>query len=194
MRKAVRLRRATHGPDRALVEAALPAFVGAIEQVPPRYSAIKIAGERAYDLARDGEVVELVARPVQIDHLSVVEHTPDRTVIAAECGKGTYVRAIARDLGRVLGCYGHVSALRRTRVGPFAEAESCLVATLEEGGRMETPHISVRWRLRLMRSFRWPSHGTWRYGSCGANPSCCGDKMPPRKARPLRPAAASSWP
>jgi tRNA pseudouridine55 synthase len=121
-------------PDRALVEAALPAFIGAIEQVPPRYSAIKIAGERAYDLARDGEVVELVARPVQIDHLAVVEHTPDRTVISAECGKGTYVRAIARDLGRVLGCYGHVSALRRTRVGPFAEAESCLVATLEEGG------------------------------------------------------------
>ncbi|SFG28579.1 tRNA pseudouridine(55) synthase TruB [Methylobacterium gossipiicola] len=121
-------------PEREAVEAALPRFIGAIEQVPPRYSAIKIAGERAYDLARDGEVVELVARPVQIDHLAVVEHDGQRTVIEAQCGKGTYVRALARDLGRVLGCYGHVSALRRTRVGPFTEAESCLAATLEEAG------------------------------------------------------------
>jgi tRNA pseudouridine55 synthase len=120
-------------PDRAAVEAALPAFVGAIEQVPPRYSAIKIQGERAYDLAREGEVVELVARPVQIDRLAVVEHDGERTVIEAECGKGTYVRALARDLGRTLGCFGHVSALRRTRVGPFSEAEACPVATLTEG-------------------------------------------------------------
>jgi tRNA pseudouridine55 synthase len=121
-------------PERAAVEAALPNFVGSIEQVPPRFSAIKIAGERAYDLARDGEVVELQARLVQIDHLSVVEHTPERTVIAAECGKGTYVRALARDLGRMLGCYGHVSALRRTRVGPFVEADSCNVTALEAAG------------------------------------------------------------
>ncbi|WP_375455374.1 tRNA pseudouridine(55) synthase TruB [uncultured Methylobacterium sp.] len=121
-------------PTRAAVEAALPAFVGAIEQVPPRYSAIKIQGERAYDLARDGEVVELVARPVRIDRLAVVEHAPDRTVIEAECGKGTYVRALARDLGRVLGCFGHVSALRRTRVGPFAEADACDVAGLDAAG------------------------------------------------------------
>ncbi|KQO77831.1 MULTISPECIES: tRNA pseudouridine(55) synthase TruB [unclassified Methylobacterium] len=121
-------------PTREAVEAALPTFIGAIEQVPPRYSAIKIAGERAYDLARDGEEVVLVARPVQIDHLAVVEHSPERTVIEAACGKGTYVRAIARDLGRLLGCYGHVSALRRTRVGPFTEADSCQVAALEEAG------------------------------------------------------------
>ncbi|WP_407943070.1 tRNA pseudouridine(55) synthase TruB [Methylobacterium oxalidis] len=121
-------------PSREAVEAALPNFIGAIEQVPPRFSAIKIAGERAYDLARDGEVVELTARPVQIDHLSVVEHADGRTVIAAECGKGTYVRALARDLGRMLGCYGHVAALRRTRVGPFSEAESCQVPALEAAG------------------------------------------------------------
>ena len=121
-------------PTQEMVEAAMPRFVGAIEQVPPRYSAIKIAGERAYDLARDGEVVELVARQVQIDRLAVVEHAPERTVIEAECGKGTYVRAIARDLGRMLGCYGHVSALRRTCVGPFTVAESCAVAALEAGG------------------------------------------------------------
>ncbi|HEX8418302.1 MAG TPA: tRNA pseudouridine(55) synthase TruB [Methylobacterium sp.] len=121
-------------PSREMVEAAMPRFVGAIEQVPPRYSAIKIAGERAYDLARDGEVVELIARQVQIDRLAVVEHAPERTVIEAECGKGTYVRAIARDLGRMLGCFGHVSALRRTCVGPFTVAESCAVAALEAGG------------------------------------------------------------
>jgi len=121
-------------PSRGQVEAALPTFVGAIEQVPPRYSAIKIQGERAYDLARDGEVVELVARPVQIDHLSVVAHEDGRTEIAAECGKGTYVRALARDLGRMLGCYGHVSALRRTRVGPFVESASCAIPALEEAG------------------------------------------------------------
>nr|WP_246696668.1 tRNA pseudouridine(55) synthase TruB [Methylobacterium planeticum] len=129
-------------PTREAVEAALPRFIGAIEQVPPRFSAIKIAGERAYDLARDGEVVELQARQVQIDHLSLVEHGPDRTVIAAECGKGTYVRALARDLGRRLGCYGHVSALRRTRVGPFVEADSCNVATLEAAGpEGSLPHL-----------------------------------------------------
>ncbi|MDR7036357.1 tRNA pseudouridine55 synthase [Methylobacterium sp. BE186] len=129
-------------PTREAVEAALPTFIGAIEQVPPRFSAIKIAGERAYDLARDGEVVELVARPVQIDHLSVVEHAEGRTVIAAECGKGTYVRALARDLGRMLGCYGHVAALRRTRVGPFAEAEACNVSALEAAGpEGNAPHL-----------------------------------------------------
>jgi tRNA pseudouridine55 synthase len=120
-------------PSRAEVEAALPRFVGAIEQVPPRYSAIKVAGERAYDLARDGEIVELLARSVQIDRLAVVDHEDGRTVIEAECGKGTYVRALARDLGRLLGCYGHVSALRRTRVGPFTEGEACKADALEAG-------------------------------------------------------------
>ncbi|GJE56392.1 MULTISPECIES: tRNA pseudouridine(55) synthase TruB [Methylobacterium] len=120
-------------PTQAEVEAALPSFVGNIQQVPPRYSAIKIQGERAYDLAREGEIVELVAREVRIDHLSVIEHDGERTVIAAECGKGTYVRALARDLGRMLGCHGHVAALRRTRVGPFVEEASCSIPTLEEG-------------------------------------------------------------
>ncbi|WP_430910555.1 tRNA pseudouridine(55) synthase TruB [Methylobacterium sp. sgz302541] len=128
-------------PTREAVEAVLPRFVGTIEQVPPRYSAIKIAGERAYDLARDGEAVELVARPVEIDRLAVVEHSDDRTVIEAECGKGTYVRALARDLGRLLGCYGHVSSLRRTRVGPFYEADSCPVAALEGPAEENRAHL-----------------------------------------------------
>ncbi|CAN1569781.1 TruB Pseudouridine synthase [Rhabdaerophilaceae bacterium] len=109
-------------PDRAEIEALLPKFTGTILQVPPQFSAIKVDGERAYDLARDGEIVKLEAREVVIERLAIVSHTPEATVIEAECGKGTYVRAIARDLGRALGCYGHVIALRRTRVGPFMES------------------------------------------------------------------------
>src|SRR4051812_17278026 len=109
-------------PTDAAVRALLPSFTGSIEQVPPRYSAVKIEGERAYDLARDGEVVELKPRQVEIHRLELVESPDaDHAVLAAECGKGTYVRALARDLGRMLGCFGHVSALRRTAVGPFAE-------------------------------------------------------------------------
>jgi tRNA pseudouridine55 synthase len=109
-------------PDAEAIRAALPRFTGIIEQVPPRFSAVKVEGERAYDLARDGEVVELRSRPVEIGRLELIE-APDRdhAVFETECGKGTYVRALARDLGRLLGCYGHVCALRRTAVGPFDE-------------------------------------------------------------------------
>jgi tRNA pseudouridine55 synthase len=107
-------------PEEGAIRAALPAFTGTVEQIPPRFSAIKVAGERAYDLARDDEQFDLAPRPVQIDRLELVE-TPDadHTVFEAECGKGTYVRAIARDLGQKLGCFGHVTALRRVAVGPF---------------------------------------------------------------------------
>ena len=111
-------------PSQASIEAALPAFIGDIMQTPPRFSAIKIAGERAYDLSRAGESVELEARPVQIERLAIVEHDCDTSIFEAVCGKGTYVRAIARDLGRALGCFGHVSALRRTQVGPFSEKDA----------------------------------------------------------------------
>jgi len=119
-------------PTADAVRSVLPAFIGTIEQVPPRYSAIKIAGERAYDIARDGEEVELEARPVDIHGLAVVEMPgPDHTVFAAECGKGTYVRALARDIGRRLGCRGHVSALRRTEVGPFTNDDMMTLEKLE---------------------------------------------------------------
>jgi len=119
-------------PSADAIRALLPRFTGLIEQVPPRFSAVKIDGERAYDLARDGEVVELQPRPIEIHRLELVE-TPDgdHTVLAAECGKGTYVRALARDLGRLLGCYGHVSALRRTAVGPFTEADMISLERIE---------------------------------------------------------------
>ncbi|MGV6871576.1 tRNA pseudouridine(55) synthase TruB [Pseudochelatococcus sp. B33] len=119
-------------PSRAEVEAALPRFTGDLMQVPPRFSAIKIDGERAYDLAREGEEVELAARPVIIHRLSLIEHTGTTSTLEAECGKGTYVRAIARDLGRALGCLGHVCALRRTRVGPFRLDRTISLATLQE--------------------------------------------------------------
>jgi tRNA pseudouridine55 synthase len=119
-------------PDEAAIAALLPRFTGTILQTPPKFSAIKIAGERAYDLARDGEDVELEARPVEIDALSIVSHDGDSTTFEAECGKGTYVRAIARDLGLALGCLGHVAHLRRTRVGPFTVAEAAGVDALRE--------------------------------------------------------------
>jgi tRNA pseudouridine55 synthase len=119
-------------PDAGAIRAALPRFIGTIGQIPPRYSAIKIAGERAYDLARDGETVELLPRPVEIYRLELVEMAdPDHAVFSAECGKGTYVRALARDLGRLLGALGHVSALRRNRVGTFGESDMILLEPLE---------------------------------------------------------------
>src|SRR6201747_814903 len=119
-------------PSAEAIRDLLPQFTGLIEQTPPQYSAIKIQGERAYDLARDGEVVPLVPRPVVIHELILVEQ-PDRShsVFEAECGKGTYVRALARDLGRLLGCYGHICALRRTLVGPFTEADMIPLEQLE---------------------------------------------------------------
>ncbi len=109
-------------PDAEAIRALLPRFTGTIEQVPPAYSAVKVGGERAYDLARDGETVELKSRPVRIDRIELVAMPdPDHAVFEAECGKGTYVRSLARDFGRALGCHGHVSALRRVSVGPFEE-------------------------------------------------------------------------
>jgi tRNA pseudouridine55 synthase len=119
-------------PSRTAIEALLPRFIGAVEQRPPAFSAIKIAGERAYDLARDGQVVDLASRIVQIHELAIVAMEADSTTFETRCGKGTYVRAIARDLGRALGCYGHVTALRRTRVGPFREEDAVPLASLEQ--------------------------------------------------------------
>jgi tRNA pseudouridine55 synthase len=114
------------------IRSLLPQFTGLIEQTPPRYSAIKVQGERAYDLARDGEVVELASRPVEIHRLSLVKQLDtDHSVFEAECGKGTYVRALARDIGRLLGCYGHICALRRTLVGPFGENDMIPLEQLE---------------------------------------------------------------
>jgi tRNA pseudouridine55 synthase len=125
-------------PGAEAIRELLPRFVGAIEQVPPRYSAVKIEGERAYDLARDGEMVELQPRSVDVHRLDIVEVLDaDHAVFAAECGKGTYVRALARDMGRVLGCFGHVAALRRTGVGPFDEEVATGLDALQRLEKME---------------------------------------------------------
>jgi tRNA pseudouridine55 synthase len=115
------------------IEALLPQFVGEIMQVPPQFSAIKVDGERAYALARDGEHVELEARPVVIEELRLIDvPDADTAVFEARCGKGTYVRAIARDMGRAMGCRGHVIGLRRTRVGPFSEDAAVDLAEIED--------------------------------------------------------------
>ena len=119
------LRRSDRRPAPSEIEAALPGFVGLVQQVPPTYSAIKIEGARAYDLARGGESFAIEARPIQVYRLAVVSAEVHSAVLEAECGKGTYIRAIARDLGRALGCYGHVVELRRTRVGPFVADFGC---------------------------------------------------------------------
>ena len=127
-------------PARVDIEALLPQFHGEIMQVPPAYSAIKVDGARAYDLARDGEIVVLEPRPVFIDTLTLVEMADDLTsLFEARCGKGTYVRALARDMGRILGSYGHVIALRRTRVGPFDEARAVTMDALLAAANSDDP-------------------------------------------------------
>jgi tRNA pseudouridine55 synthase len=173
-------------PQTADIRAALPQFTGTILQQPPAFSAIKIAGERAYDLARDGETVDLAPRPVTIHELELVASSPEEATFEARCGKGTYVRAVARDLGRALGCLGHVTALRRTRVGPFSEADAVPLARLMdelpfeclrrvEAGLSEVPQIVVdreaAARLRrgqsiLLRGRDAPIEGQ-AFASCG---------------------------
>jgi tRNA pseudouridine55 synthase len=118
-------------PSREAIEAILPGYTGTILQKPPSYSAIKIDGERAYDLARGGEAVDIPPREVEIDSLTIASHDADKTVFEVECGKGTYVRSLARDMGRELGCYGHVVELRRTVVEPFDEEDAVTLETLE---------------------------------------------------------------
>lgn len=119
-------------PDDEAIRAALPAFVGVVEQVPPQFAAVKVAGERAYDLARRGEAVDLAPRPVHIRALDLIERPdPDHAVLELLCGRGTYVRALVRDLGEQLGCHAHVVALRRLRVGPFGEDQAIALAALD---------------------------------------------------------------
>ncbi len=106
-------------PSEEAIRALMPKYTGVIMQTPPQFSAIKIAGERAYDLARDGATVEIPAREVEIGRFDLIERDDNSALFEIECGKGTYVRSLARDMGRDLGCYGHISTLRRTEVDPF---------------------------------------------------------------------------
>jgi tRNA pseudouridine55 synthase len=112
-------------PTREAIDDLLPRFVGSILQVPPQYSAIRVGGERAYDLAREGETLELKPRPIVIHEARLLAMPdPDHAEFAMTCGKGAYVRAWARDFARALGTLGHVSSLRRTRIGGFSEADA----------------------------------------------------------------------
>jgi tRNA pseudouridine55 synthase len=118
-------------PDAAAVRAALPQFTGEIMQTPPAFSAIKIDGERAYDLARAGETVVLEPRPVVIEALTLLAHTGEASELEMTCEKGTYVRALARDLARALGSRGHVIALHRAQVGPFSDVIAVSIEDIE---------------------------------------------------------------
>ncbi|MDQ2861118.1 MAG: tRNA pseudouridine(55) synthase TruB [Pseudomonadota bacterium] len=119
-------------PSPEAVRAALPAFIGEIEQIPPDYSAVKVGGARAYDLAREGIAMELKPRRVTIhDARLVAAADTDHVTLEIDCGKGTYVRALVRDLATTLSAHAHVSELRRTRVGAFTEAFAITLENLE---------------------------------------------------------------
>jgi tRNA pseudouridine55 synthase len=117
-------------PAAAAIEAMLPRFTGTLIQVPPAYSAVKVGGERAYDLAREGETVVLEPRPVEVGHARLLGITADTAEFEILCGKGTYVRSWVRDIALALGTLGHVSALRRTRLGGWEEKDAVALDTL----------------------------------------------------------------
>jgi tRNA pseudouridine55 synthase len=119
-------------PNREAIEAVLPRFTGPIEQVPPAYSALKVDGKRAYDLARAGEEVTLASRRVTIHALSIVETGPDWATLSANVSKGTYIRSLARDIAQALGTVGHVTLLRRTKAGPFRLDSAISLDMLDE--------------------------------------------------------------
>ncbi|MFT6675017.1 MAG: tRNA pseudouridine55 synthase [Sulfitobacter sp.] len=127
-------------PDDAAIKAALGGFIGDIQQVPPQFSAVKIDGERAYKRARDGEEMDLAARDLFVESLLLIDR-PDADHVTLEmvCGKGGYVRSIARDLGVILGCYGHVRDLRRVWSGPFEASKGLTLAQIEAIAR--TPEL-----------------------------------------------------
>ncbi len=118
-------------PTQNDLEAVLPQFTGVITQIPPAFSAIKINGERAYDLARAGEKVDVPPREVEIDAFELVSHNDDISTLRVTCQKGTYVRALARDIAEALGSKGHVSRLHRAAVGPFTDDDAVSIDDIE---------------------------------------------------------------
>ncbi len=125
-----------HVPTEGDIQGVLSEFIGTIQQIPPAYSAIKVDGQRAYKLARDGETVELKPRSVEIQSLTIVSHddVAKSTSFHVECGKGTYVRSLGRDIALKLGTWAHITVLRRTRVGPFSLDRAISLEKLEQLG------------------------------------------------------------
>lgn len=134
------LKSAQSRPDADMIRAALPQFTGQIMQVPPAVSAVKVDGARAYDLAREGEAVALAPRPLWVDSLELLAAGADSADLRMVCGKGGYVRAIARDLGRALGCLGHVARLRRIWSGPFDLSRA---VTVDQIDRAHQPQLEA---------------------------------------------------
>ena len=129
-------------PSDDQIKTALSGFLGEIMQVPPQFSAVKVDGERAYKKARDGETMELAARPLWVEELLLIDRPdPDHVVLEMTCGKGGYVRAIARDLGEVLGCKGHVQSLRRIWSGPFQASEGVTLERID--ALAKTPELDA---------------------------------------------------
>jgi tRNA pseudouridine55 synthase len=143
-------------PDRHTINEALAGFIGTIDQVPPAYSAAKVTGQRAYDLARQGEEVHLLARPVRIDAITVLRWEPPELEVEVCCGKGAYIRSLARDLGEKLGCGAYVRALRRTRIGPFTEDQAVRLSVDSETARSHLlpPALAVADLPRLVLAQR----------------------------------------
>ena len=125
-------------PSRATLEAVLPRFTGPIAQTPPAYSALKVGGARAYDLARAGEDVVLATRDVMIHALRLLAYGTDQATLSAHVSKGTYIRSLARDIALALGTVGHVVVLRRTKAGPFDLAQAITLDKLDEAAKART--------------------------------------------------------
>lgn len=121
-----------HRPNEQDILAILPQFTGEIEQYPPQFSAVKIDGERAYDLARKGEIVDIKPRIVCIDTITLLDHKNDVSTFEIHCGKGTYIRSFGRDIGKALGSCAHIRTLIRTQVGGFDESNAFFLDKLEE--------------------------------------------------------------
>ena len=130
-------------PTRETIEISLGAFLGVIEQIPPAYSAAKVAGRRAYALARKGYDVDLQPRKVRIDRIEILAYEYPRLELLVHCGKGTYIRSLARDLGLWLGCGGHIHALRRLAIGSFTEADAL---SLQVDAEMARSRLLPAWR------------------------------------------------
>jgi tRNA pseudouridine55 synthase len=122
-------------PTLGTIEAVLPRFTGPIEQVPPAFSALKVKGQRAYDLARAGKNIELKSRQVTIHSLSVIKGNPDQVTLSATVSKGTYIRSLARDIAHALGTVGHVALLRRTKAGPFTLQQAISLDFLQDAAK-----------------------------------------------------------